>query len=62
MNVLRIREPDAIRPIHVVMNVLVVVNVDGGCLLLSAAMPTGPVDGAIAWQEQSPLRAVVELI
>lgn len=62
MKVLRIREPDAIRPLHVVMIVLVIVTLAGGCFLLSAARPTGPVDGAIEWQEQSPLRAVVELL
>lgn len=62
MNVLRTREPTALRPRDVVMISLVVMTVAGGALLLSAAKPTAPVDGAIEWHEESPLRALVELL
>ncbi len=59
---LRIREPGAIRPLQVVLICLVIATVGGGMLLLSAAKPVGTVDGAIPWNEQSPLRAVVQLL
>lgn len=62
MNVWRIRDPDALQPLHVVMICLVVATMAGGMLLLSAARPTAVVDGAIEWREGSVLRAVVELI
>ncbi len=61
-SVLRIADPDAIRPRHVVMIILVIVTVGGGALLLSASDPDVFRDGAVDWQEQSPLRAVVELL
>lgn len=44
------------------MIALVVMTVAGGSLLLSATETSRPVDGAIAWHEQSPLRAVVQLL
>lgn len=53
---------DVIRPLHVVIIGLVVMTVAGGMLLLSAAQPTAPVDGAIEWHEGSLLRAVVEVL
>jgi O-antigen ligase len=62
MRVLRIRDPDAIRPLHVVLICLVTMTLAGSLLLLSAAKPTAPVDGAIEWHTESPLRAVVELL
>jgi len=55
-------ESSTIRPLNVVMFCLVVMTVAGGSLLLSAAKPIAPVDGAIEWQEESPLRAVVQLL
>ncbi len=57
-----LRESSLIRPLHVVMFCLVVMTVAGGALLLSPAKPVAPVDGAIEWQEESPLRAVVQLL
>ena len=51
-----------IRPLGVVMICIVSATVGGGMLLLSAAKPTAPVDGAIEWHEQSLLRALVELL
>ncbi len=62
MDVIRIREPNAIAPLHVVLICLIAATVGGGCLLLSAAESKTLVDGAIAWQEESPLRAVVQLL
>jgi len=55
-------DSDVIRPLHVVIIGLVVMTVAGGMLLLSAAQPTAPVDGAIEWHEGSLLRAVVEVL
>lgn len=62
VNVLRIREVEVVRPLHVVIICLVAATIGGGLLLLSAAEPVAPVDGAIDWQEESPLRAVVQLL
>jgi len=62
MNVVRIREPDKLTPLHVTMLCLIGLTVAGGSLLLSAAEPTRPVDGAIPWHEQSPLRALVQVL
>ncbi len=56
------READHLRPLHVVMIFLVGIIVIGGSLLLSAAQSTALVDGAVEWQEESPLRAVVQLL
>ena len=58
----RIRQPDALGPLHVVMIALVGATVGGTCLLLSAAESHRLIDGAIAWKEESPLRAVVQLL
>jgi O-antigen ligase/tetratricopeptide (TPR) repeat protein len=60
--VVRIREPDKLGPLHVVMIFLATAVVAGGCLLLSAPESTTLVDGALAWSEESPLRAVVQLL
>ncbi len=62
MDVIRIRESGTFRPLHVVMIFLVAVTVTGGCLLLSAAESTTLVDGAVEWQAESPLRAVVQTL
>ena len=55
-------DSDVIRPLHVVIIGLVVMTVAGGMLLLSAAQPIAPVDGAIEWHEGSLLLAVVEVL
>ncbi len=62
MNILRIRDSNTIRPLDVVLISIVVMTVAGGALLLSAAKPTAPVDGAIEWHAESPLRALVQLL
>ena len=62
MNVFRIRESDPIRPFQVALICLVAVVMAGGMLLLSAARPTAPVDGAIEWHEGPWLSAVVEFL
>ena len=62
MTVFRIRESDPIRPFQVALICLVAVVMAGGMLLLSAARPTAPVDGAIEWHEGSWLHAVVEFL
>ena len=62
MNDVRKYESSGARPLNVVMFCLVIMTVAGGSLLLSPAKPTAPVDGTIEWQEESPLRAVVQLL
>ncbi len=62
MKLIRIGDPNALRPLHVVMIFLVSMTVAGGFLLLSAAESTTLVDGAIEWHAESPLRAVVQLL
>lgn len=58
----RFRKPDIITPMHVVMICLVTTTVAAGSLLLSAAESKALVDGAVDWQVESPLRAVVQLL
>ncbi|UCF33357.1 MAG: O-antigen ligase family protein [Phycisphaerales bacterium] len=62
MSVIRIRDPHALRPSHIVTIVLAVVVVGGSSLLLSAAESETLVDGALEWQEGSLLRSVVQLL
>lgn len=62
MAIIRIRERDALSPAQVALLVLVVLVLAGSGLLLSAAESTQPVDGAIAWREGSPLRALVQVL
>lgn len=62
MNVIRIGDQDALRPLHVVMIFLVSMTLAGGFLLLSAAESVTLVDGAVEWHVESPLRSVVQLL
>jgi O-antigen ligase/tetratricopeptide (TPR) repeat protein len=62
MSVIRIRDPQALRPSHVVMIVLVAAVVGASSLLLSAAESATLVDGAVEWREGSVLRSVVQLL
>src|SRR3990172_11958581 len=62
MNVIRIGEQDALRPLHVVMIFVVSMTLAGGFLLLSAAESVTLVDGAVEWHVESSLRAVVQLL
>jgi O-antigen ligase/tetratricopeptide (TPR) repeat protein len=62
MNLIRIREPNALRPLDVVLIFAVTMTVAGGFLMLSAAESLTLVDGAVEWQTESPLRAVVQLL
>ena len=55
-------DPRTLRPLHVVMIALTAAVVGGGYLLLSAAESKTLVDGAVPWMENSPLRAVVQLL
>jgi O-antigen ligase/tetratricopeptide (TPR) repeat protein len=59
---LPVHDTSSVRPLHVVAFCILVMTLAGGFLLLSPARPTAPVDGAIAWTEESPLRAVVQLL
>ncbi|RME38950.1 MAG: hypothetical protein D6788_06395 [Planctomycetota bacterium] len=56
------RDAEPLRPLQAVTLCVLVGVAGGGMLLLSAARPTAPVDGAIEWHEGSPLHAVVELL
>ncbi|MFQ5590273.1 MAG: hypothetical protein ACE5HE_03825 [Phycisphaerae bacterium] len=56
------RIPDAITPLHTVFICLVASVCVAGMLLLSAAESSTLVDGAVEWQVESPLRAVVQLL
>lgn len=51
-----------LRPLNVVMIFLASAVLGGGFLLLSAAESLTLVDGAVEWQAESPLRAVVQLL
>ncbi|MBU0718249.1 MAG: O-antigen ligase family protein [Planctomycetes bacterium] len=62
MAIIRIRDPNAIGPLAVVLIVLVAFTVAGGSWFLSAAESKVLVDGAVEWQAESPLRAVVHLL
>lgn len=62
MNGKHTAQVDVIRPLHVVMIVLVGMTLAGSSLLLSAGESQILVDGAIEWHEESPLRAVVQLL
>jgi len=62
MSLIRIADRDRVRPLHVVLIVLVVGVVAGGSLLTSAGEPEILPDGAVAWQPDSLLWAVVHLL
>ena len=60
MKVTRIIDPDAVRPLHVVMVCLIAATLAGNCLLTSG--PFATLEGARDWQEESPLKAVVHVL
>ncbi|HUU84174.1 MAG TPA: O-antigen ligase family protein [Phycisphaerae bacterium] len=62
MKVIRIADPDQVRPLHVVLACLVVVVLAGNCLLTSGGQREVLHDGAVDWSPNSSLRAVVELL
>lgn len=55
------QQTSTLRPLQAVLIGLVAMAVAGGSWLLSAAESATLVDGAIEWQQESPLRAVVQL-
>lgn len=55
-------EVDPLRPLNVAMILLVCAVLTGGFLLLSAAESNTLIDGAVEWNADSPLRAVVQLL
>jgi len=59
---MRIRNPNALAPLHVVLLCVLAVTLLGGFLFLSAAESKILVDGAREWHEESPLRAVVQTL
>ncbi|MCH9035460.1 MAG: O-antigen ligase family protein, partial [Planctomycetes bacterium] len=62
MSLLRIRDPDALRPLHVVLICIVGGTMLGGYLFLSAAESQTLIDGAVEWRVDSPLRAIVQVL
>lgn len=62
MGIIRIRDPDEIRPVHVVMLVVATLALAANCWLTSAAKPTVLPDGAKEWRADSLMLAVVELL
>jgi O-antigen ligase len=62
MSLIRITNPKEIRPSHVVMLGLVIVALAGNCFLTSAGKPNALPDGAVEWDPDSLLLAVVEIL
>lgn len=62
MKVIRITDPDEIKPLHVVMVCLVAATLAGSCLLTSGPYRQMLHDGAVEWGADSPLRAVVQVL
>ena len=62
MRVIRITDPDEIKPLHVVMVCLVAATLLGSCLLTSGPHSELLHDGAVEWGADSPLRAVVQVL
>ncbi|MFH0981730.1 MAG: O-antigen ligase family protein [Planctomycetota bacterium] len=62
MSLIRIANPDTIRPGHAVMIVLVLLTLAGSCLLSSGARSTNLPDGAKEWPADSLFRALVEML
>ncbi len=60
MNVVRLVNLDAVRPIHVVTLCLLAATVAGSCLLTCG--PNAMLEGAADWSEESPLRAIVHVL
>lgn len=60
MAVIRVVDPDAVRPMHVVMLILLALTLAGSCLLTSG--PQATLEGAKDWHEESPLRAIVHVL
>ncbi|MBI1827103.1 MAG: O-antigen ligase family protein [Planctomycetes bacterium] len=50
------------RPLTIVMSGLVITTLLGSYLLLSAAESVNLIDGAVEWSQESPLRAIVQLL
>lgn len=55
-------QSETLNPMHIVMIVLVIAIVGGGCFLLSTPRSTHLMEGAVEWHEGSPLRAFVQLL
>ena len=62
MSIIRIANPDAIRPGHVVMIVLILLTLAGSCLLYSGAQSFTLPDGAREWPAGSLLRPLVAML
>lgn len=62
MSIVRVTNPDQIRPSHVVLIGLVYVVLLGSCLITCGSKMATIPDGAVAWKADSMLRAVVELL
>ena len=62
MKIVRISDPDQIKPLHVAMVLLVAVTLAGSCLLTSGAHREILHDGQVEWGPDSPLRALVSVL
>ncbi|NOT02341.1 MAG: O-antigen ligase family protein, partial [Phycisphaerales bacterium] len=60
MNVVRVVNADAVKPLHVVLVCLLGATLVGNCLLTSGPMAT--IEGAKDWSEESVLRAIVHVL
>jgi O-antigen ligase len=59
---IRIVNPNELKPVHVVMLALLALALAGNCLLTSAGKPRALPDGANAWPSDSLLLAIVEIL
>ncbi|GJM25289.1 MAG: hypothetical protein DHS20C16_17040 [Phycisphaerae bacterium] len=59
---IRIVNPNELKPVHFVMLVLLALALAGNCLLTSAGKPRSLPDGASAWPSDSLLLAIVEIL
>ncbi len=62
MGMIRITNPDELKPVHVVMILLFILAVAGNCLLTSAGKNRVLPYGAVDWNPDSPLLAIVEVL
>ncbi len=62
MSIIRITDPDQLRPGHVVLICAVLATLAGNCLLTSGPHTEVLHDGAVDWPADSLLRAVVEVL